>query len=106
MKEMTVSEKAVYNIQTREEFEIIKKKLKYDVKHQFKEYSGTQCRFDNYLEIVKSADIRIEFHDKFVRNDAMERIFICMGNMGLNITNWYIYWDTKTISIRFNWRQI
>lgn len=104
MKEMSISEKAAYNIQTREEFEIIKKKLKYDVDHQFREYPGTQCRFDGYLEFVKSANMLIEFVDNSVRNDAMERVFICMGNMSLNITNWHIHWDTKTISIRFNWR--
>lgn len=104
MKEMSISEKATYNIQTREEFEIIKKKLGYDAEHQLREYPGTQCRFDGYLEFVKSANMLIEFVDKFVCNDAIEGIFICMENMGLNITNWHIHWDTKTISIRFNWR--
>lgn len=103
MEEMSVSEKAAYNIQTREEFEVIKKRLDSLVKNHFKEHSIVGCEFWGFSEYMKSAEIIIEFYYNDLRGDKLEDLFFYMRKMDLTINCWFIGWDKKTIDIRFSW---
>ena len=103
MEEMSLSERAAYNIQTREEFAILKKKLGYLVEHHFGENSGVSCTVDGFNSYLKCADIRIKFYYKDLRGSELNDFFFRMGKMDLTVTSWFITWDLKMIDIRFRW---
>lgn len=103
MEKMSISERAAYNIQTREEFEILKSELESLVEIQFKE-GGEICSFDKYNGFMKSAELRIKFLKLLLRGDVLEGLFRSMKVMGLDIIFWRINWNTQTIDIRFKWR--
>jgi hypothetical protein len=103
MEKMSISERAAYNIQTREEFEVLKKRLTSLVKYHFGENSGVECIFDGYNEYLKSADICIMFYYRDLRGDVLDDFFLRVGRMDLTVTYWCITWDKKMINIRFKW---
>ena len=103
MDEMSVSERAAHNIQTREEYEVLKKRLISLVKYHFGENSGVMCRFEGYNEYMKSAEMIVDFYYVSLRGNKLEDLFFRMGKMDLTIHYWDILWNRKMINIKFSW---
>ena len=103
MEKMSISERAAYNIQTREEFAVLKPRLTSLVKGHFGENFSIDCRFDEYNEYLKSANVYIKFYYRDLRGDKLEELFFRMGKMDLTINYWCIIFDKKIIDIRFSW---
>lgn len=104
MEEMSISERASYNVQTREEFAILKKDIGSLVTSHFKEHNVAICRVDSFNSYLKSAEVMIEFYYNALRGDKLEELFFHMRKMDLTINSWFITWDKRMIEIRFSWR--